>query len=113
MPRGVPRTNEPLVVAETIHQKCQWCSREIASGRDPVIWGTCEKCAKQEAAYLAEEPCPSCGARKGRSPSGVTVKDGHRDSCITRATPVQPRRRLTEEDIAEIRAQLGPAPVPL
>ena len=110
--RGRPPKSETIVAVESIRQKCQYCSAEIAAGREPVIWGTCAECAKKEVNYEAEAPCPNCGGRKGMSVSGIVLKDGHRDNCITRATDITPRRKLTDEDVAEIRQRLGPAPVP-
>ena len=85
--RGRPRKQPDTIVAvESIRQVCQWCSEEIAPGREPKIWGTCANCAQKEAAFEAEVPCANCGGRKGTSVAGVTLKDGHRDNCITRAT---------------------------
>jgi hypothetical protein len=110
--RGRPK-KETVVAIETIRQLCQYCAREILPGREPAIWSTCSKCAAVEAAFLAQPPCENCGGRPGRNAAGVILKDGHRDSCITRAQPAQPRRKLTDEDIADIRRQLGPAPVAL
>jgi len=51
------------------------------------------------------------GGRKAISVAGVKLKDGHRDSCITRAENPMPRRKLSEEDVQQILQQLGPAPV--
>jgi hypothetical protein len=105
----MPKHSRDIAV-ETVRQVCQWCSEEILSGRNPPIWGTCPQCQKVEAAFLATPACPNCGARDGMSVGGVRVHGGHRDNCLTRAQPVGPRQRLTEEDVAEIRHRLGSPP---
>lgn len=86
MPKGIPK-------GPVIRQICSWCSLEVSAGQDPPIWTTCPSCRAIASAYSMQPPCPSCGARQGRSVSGIVVKDGHRDNCITRATPVGPKRR--------------------
>ena len=108
---GRPRKTETVVVP--VREICQWCSREITAGRNPPSLGTCAKCQVIEAAFEAEVPCEFCGGRKSPSVSGITLKTGHRASCITLATEPVPRRKLTEEDIAQVLERLGPAPVAL
>jgi len=110
MPRG-KKIIETVVTP--VRQVCEWCNAEVLAGQNPPQLVTCPKCQKIENTWLAETPCPSCGGRKARSVTGVVLKNGHRDSCITYAQPVQARRPLTQEDVDEIRARLGPAPVAL
>ena len=101
------------VLMTPVEQVCKWCSTEVVRGTKPAMLVTCTKCRAKEAAWEAEEPCPSCGARKAPSVAGIVVKGGHRSSCITLAEDITPRRKLTDEDVAEIRHRLGPAPVAL
>ncbi len=101
------------IIVTPVQQDCQWCDAEIVAGQAPRILGTCARCQKIEATFEAEEPCQYCGGRKAISVAGVRLKDGHRDSCITRAENPTPRRKLSEEDVQQILQQLGPAPVPL
>lgn len=101
------------IVVTPVQQICQWCDTMIVAGQAPAILGTCAKCQQVEARYDAEEPCAHCGGRKAISVAGVKLKDGHRDSCITRAEDPTPRRKLTEEQVNQILEQLGPAPVRL
>ena len=102
-------TDTPKIAVTLVREVCQWCRREITAGQNPPIWGTCAKCQAIENAWEAEVPCPHCGARKLPSVAGVTVKDGHRDSCITRAEPAGPARRMSDEEIAELKRRLAVA----
>src|SRR5258706_11157172 len=99
------------IVITSVQQDCQWCNAVIVAGQGPAILGTCAACQKIENTYEAETPCEYCGGRKAVSVAGVKLKDGHRDSCITRAENPMPRRKLSEEDVKQILQQLGPAPV--
>src|SRR5439155_17476643 len=101
------------IVVTPVQQICQWCDTVIVAGQAPAILGTCAKCQKIEATFEAEEPCEHCGGRKAISVAGIKLKDGHRDSCLTRAEDPTPRRKLTEEQVNQILQQLGPAPVRL
>lgn len=89
-PRGRPKKfKQPDIAVLPVRQVCQWCATEVLRGQNPPILVTCPACQVKENAYLAQPPCPNCGARPGRSLAGVQVKDGHRDSCLTRALPAR------------------------
>src|SRR5439155_21130485 len=103
--RGRPPKSKEIVVTP-VRQVCQWCDTEIVAGQEPKILGTCARCQKIEATFEAEAPCEHCGGRKAISVAGVKLKDGHRDSCITRAENPTPRRKLSEEDVQQILQQL-------
>lgn len=109
---GRPPKSKEIVVTP-VRQVCQWCDFEIMAGQSPAILGTCAACQKIENAYEAEAPCEFCGGRKAMSVAGIKLKDGHRDSCITRAENPAPRRKLSEEDVTQILERLGQAPVRL
>jgi hypothetical protein len=89
--RGRPKKAQDIVVTP-VRQVCQWCKTEVLPGQEPRIWVTCAACQRIDDAYEAEVPCENCGGRKSRSVAGVELKDGHRDSCLTRAEPVGARR---------------------
>lgn len=107
------RPKKVETVVTPVREVCQWCTAEITAGQNPPILGICADCRQIQDRWEAETPCPNCGGRKRPSVGGVFIKNGHRDSCITNAESVTPRRALTDEDVAEIRKRLGPAPVPL
>jgi hypothetical protein len=109
--RGRPKKQVIDAVVTPVREICQWCSAVITAGRNPPQLGTCAKCQIIENTYEAEEPCEYCGGRKAPSVAGVTLRNGHRASCRTLAEDPTPRRKLTDEDVAEIRHRLGPAPV--
>lgn len=78
----MPNVNATVTI---VREVCEWCQSEIQAGQNPPVMGICAECKKRDEKWNAAPECPNCGARKGKSVAGVSVKDGHRDSCITRA----------------------------